>query len=100
MRELLSIGDPIPLPAGSHGERYGMVGGRELTLDEVNAHAEALAQSARTCISGDVLAWLPDAVIRFHLGEMEYRGELDYAHAAMILARAHITWRQICHLHS
>jgi hypothetical protein len=95
MRETKSPGDTI-----DHGQRYtryGMVGDSYISRAELDARAEALFVGVHRANRPE---WLTQTVLRLRLGELEWAGELGYTSASYILAKADVTWSDICRMKS
>lgn len=100
MRELKDPGDAISVGTvitGLSSARYGMIGHTYMHTTEVGERAARLSEHA---VGLGRPEWLVEIAVRLGLAEREYPGELGFSDAAMILARAHVTWSDVCAMKS
>lgn len=92
MYEIKSDGDRID--HGTYTTRYGMTGDTYLTYGEVGDRADALWTAARAGVGST--RWFVQIAVRLGLARSGV-GELE---ASFILAKAGVTWSDICRIKS
>lgn len=100
MRELKEPGAQISVGTvmtGMGTARYGMIGDTYMHSSEVAARATRLSTAA---VKLGRPEWLTQIALRMGVAELAYPGELGFSDAAMILARAHVTWADVCAMKS
>lgn len=100
MRELKSPGDQVTAGCYCHGvseARYAMIGDTYMNNSTVGDMANTLFEQAKRY---GYIDWLPQTAITLGLAEYEWVGEMGHSSAAMILAKAHVTWHRICAMKS
>lgn len=100
MRELKEWGTPLSVGTvmtGYSTGRYAMIGDSYMHSSQVSERAARLSAAA---VELGRPEWLTQIALRLGLAELDYPGELGFSDAAMILARAHVTWPDICAMKS
>lgn len=101
MRELLSPGDVVQagnIASGFRTERYAMIGDTYMNTGQASDVAEVLMAAQRASLFS--IEIFPEIAIRLRLVERDYVGELGYSGSVMALAKAHVTWADICSMKS